>query len=144
MHRASVHYFDSKSKKMNKKETLYWNKGTSEFPLLILFLSRCFAAPWLSVGQLLMGQNQWPNFNHCKYCTFSQILREHIPRHDFSVEQGLSVFPKNYLGIFFKKIFIADGGQILGGFFTCGINDQIIPRLGEFHKCLFQWSKNCI
>ena len=27
--------------------------------------------------------------------------------------------------------------------FTWAINDEIIPRAGDFHRCIFQLSKNC-
>ena len=33
------------------------------------------------------------------------MLREHIPSHDFSAEQGNSACPQNYEGSFFKKSF---------------------------------------
>ena len=43
---------------------------------------------------------------------------------------------------------MGDGRQILGvkltgDCSTWGINDQIMPSAGKFHKCIFQQSKNC-
>ena len=79
-------------------------------------------------------------------CTSLQILREYIPPHDFLVQQGHSVSIK-YGQTFFSKLFIADGGEFVGegggeggrgACSTWGIDDQIMPRVGEFQKCIFQ------
>ena len=80
-------------------------------------------------------------------CTYLQILREHISPYDFPVEQGHSV-PYRDL---FLKVFLANGGKFIwgeggwglvgGGGAGCsawGINDQIMPRVREFYKYIFQ------
>ena len=73
-----------------------------------------------------------------------QILKECIPLHDFPVEQVHSVSPINYGGIFFQKLFMVVGEQLFGASLWEGgssiwvINDKIMIKVGEFHKCIFR------
>ena len=64
--------------------------------------------------------------------------------HDFVVEQEQST-PLNYRGPFSKKSCLWQMGEqtflgkrMVGCCFTCWINDQIMPRIREFHKFTFQ------
>ena len=48
------------------------------------------------------------------------------------------MFPHKVWGELFLKAFHGTWGTIYwGGCSTWGINDQIIPRMGEFHKYIF-------
>ena len=79
-------------------------------------------------------------------CISLPILREHIPPHDFPVDQGHNVPHKVWRDLFVKAFHGrwrtvycgGDGGG--GGCSTWGFNDQIMTKVREFYKYIFQQS----
>ena len=73
------------------------------------------------------------------------ILREHIHPHYFPVEQGHSAPLSSIKRPFLKDLaddqqrFLVRGKEIYcGASCTWQINDQIMPRVGEFQECIIQ------
>ena len=94
---------------------------------------------------LYNASTHWPIPSYNPFCQIQYVSpyfnADIDGAHNFPVEQGHNVLPIGepfYKGFsqqfehnFFWQIY-------WGGCSTWRIKDQIVPRIGEFHKCIFQ------
>ena len=62
----------------------------------------------------------------------------YTPHMIFQWRKGIVSPPQKTWRDLFINTFHSGWGTNLGGSSTCGINDQIMPRVREFHSCIFK------